>query len=60
MVIAGIGIIPATEYLRNSGVSLTSHGFVNVDRHMRVLKADTKQPVPNVFAGGDIAMFPQR
>lgn len=57
--IAGIGIIPATEFLRGSGISMTSHGFVNVDRHMRVLSANTKEPIGNVFAGGDIAMYPQ-
>ena len=57
--IAGIGIIPSTEFLRSSGISLTSHGFVNVDRHMRVLNAETREPIENVFAGGDIAMYPQ-
>ena len=53
----GVGVVPATEFLKNSKLSMTRHGFVEVDRHMRVLNEE-KEPFNNVYAGGDIAFFP--
>ena len=53
----GVGVAPATEFLKNSQLSMTIHGFVEVDRHMRVLNEE-KEPFSNVYAGGDIAFFP--
>jgi len=58
VVIAGVGVKPATDFLKDSGVSMSKHGFVNVDRHMRVLQEDGQKPFDNVYAGGDIAFFP--
>nr|CAB3220717.1 apoptosis-inducing factor 3-like [Phallusia mammillata] len=61
LVIAGVGVIPSTEFLKDTGMSLTSHGFVNVDKHLRIVKAGTEGEVfENIFAAGDIAMFPQK
>ena len=56
--IAGVGVKPATDFLKGSGISMSKHGFVNVDRHMRVLQEDGEKPFSNVYAGGDIAFFP--
>lgn len=60
--IAGVGVIPSTEFLGDSGISLTSHGFVNVDRYMRCMKKDSdgKDVFENIYAAGDIAMYPQK
>uniref|UniRef100_H2Z8R5 Rieske domain-containing protein n=1 Tax=Ciona savignyi TaxID=51511 RepID=H2Z8R5_CIOSA len=61
LVIAGVGMIPATEFLKDNGMSISSHGFLNVDKHMRVLKSsDAGEVFENIFAAGDIAMFPQK
>ena len=57
--VAGVGVIPSTEFLKDSGVSLTKQGFVNVDKHLRV-KSTEDQIIPNVFAAGDIVMYPQK
>lgn len=56
---AGVGVIPSTELLESSGLSMTKQGFVNVDRYLRAINISNNQPFSNVYAGGDIAMFPQ-
>ncbi len=48
MVVAGVGVHPATDYLRD--LEVNSDGSVTVDEHLRA--------VGNVFAAGDIARFP--
>ena len=58
MVVAGVGVKPATDFLKDSGISLTKHGFVNVDKHMRVLQEGGQKPLADIYAGGDIAFFP--
>ncbi|HTY22056.1 MAG TPA: FAD-dependent oxidoreductase [Desulfomonilaceae bacterium] len=50
MVILGVGVTPATDFLRNSGL-LMSDGSLKVDEHFRV--------GPDVYAAGDIATFPE-
>nr|XP_018672421.2 apoptosis-inducing factor 3-like [Ciona intestinalis] len=45
------GMKPATQFLRDSEIRLTQRGFIQVDGHMT-----TK--VPNVYAIGDVTMFP--
>ncbi|MGB6066614.1 MAG: FAD-dependent oxidoreductase [Desulfomonilaceae bacterium] len=48
LVIVGVGVRPATEYLH--GISLLPDGSVEVDQHFRVAE--------DVYAAGDIATFP--
>lgn len=52
LVILGVGIRLATEFLINSGIPLLPDGSLPVDTHMRV------QDHPNIFAAGDVATFP--
>lgn len=53
LVILGIGVAPATEYLRdNSSVELLKDGSVSVDKNFAVKGLD------NVYAIGDIATYP--
>ena len=48
-VIMGVGVSPATQYLKGSGVELERDGGIRVDKYMRVKSGkDTK----NVFAIG--------
>ncbi|KAF8150754.1 flavoprotein [Crassisporium funariophilum] len=55
-VIMGVGVAPATEFLKGSGIELEKDGGVKVDKYMRVKSGkDTR----NVFAIGDIAVYPQ-
>ncbi|NLX03794.1 MAG: FAD-dependent oxidoreductase [Phycisphaerae bacterium] len=48
MVVVGIGVRPATEFLR--GVDRNDDGSVNVDEHFQVIN--------DVYAAGDVACFP--
>lgn len=32
LVIAGIGVVPATDFLKGSGIELNERGFVKVDK----------------------------
>ncbi|XP_074637189.1 apoptosis-inducing factor 3-like isoform X1 [Acropora palmata] len=48
--VQGVGVIPSTDFLKNSGVSLSSRGDVIVDKYMKAREG--------VFASGDIAHFP--
>jgi len=50
MVIIGIGIDPAVDYLKNT--KLIKNGVVPVDERLQT-------PVDGVFAAGDIALFPE-
>ncbi|KAA1467335.1 flavo protein [Dentipellis sp. KUC8613] len=52
-VIMGVGVRPATDYLRASGWQLEKDGSVKVDEYLRVIG---KQ---DVYAVGDIATYPQ-
>lgn len=55
VVIMGVGVGPATEYLKNSaGISLDKTGAVEVDEFLRVQGLDG-----SVYAIGDIALYPQ-
>lgn len=48
-VIMGVGVAPATQYLKGSGVELERDGGIRVDKYLRVKSGkDTK----NVFAIG--------
>ncbi|XP_078362639.1 apoptosis-inducing factor 3-like isoform X2 [Oculina patagonica] len=48
--VQGVGVIPSTDFLKSSGVPLSSRGDVIVDKHMKACDG--------VFASGDIAHFP--
>ncbi|KAF9561966.1 flavoprotein [Agrocybe pediades] len=55
-VIMGVGVAPATEFLKGSGIEIEKDGGVKVDQYLRVKTGpDTK----DVYAIGDIAIYPQ-
>ncbi|TFK40229.1 flavo protein [Crucibulum laeve] len=55
-IIMGVGVAPATEFLKGSGITLEKDGGIKVDEFLRVKSGpDTK----NVYAVGDIAIYPQ-
>ncbi|XP_041078581.1 apoptosis-inducing factor 3-like isoform X2 [Polyodon spathula] len=49
--IIGAGVSPATSFLKHSGISMDSKGFVPVSKTMQ-------SNVPGVFAAGDVVTFP--
>uniref|UniRef100_A0A3Q1EVA7 AIF family member 3 n=1 Tax=Acanthochromis polyacanthus TaxID=80966 RepID=A0A3Q1EVA7_9TELE len=49
--VIGAGSIPATSFLKQSGIHLDSKGFITVNKMMQT-------NVDGVFAGGDVVMFP--
>lgn len=51
LVVASIGVKPATAFLAGSGIALDDDGYVLVDEQLRSSAA-------NVFAAGDITNFP--
>lgn len=53
-VIMGVGVAPATEFLKGSGIQIEIDGGVRVDEYLRV------RNVPDVYAIGDIAIYPQK
>ncbi len=50
MVILGVGVRPATDFLRDTGI-LSPDGSIRVDDHFRA--------GPDIFAAGDVATFPE-
>ncbi|KAH9481675.1 Apoptosis-inducing factor 1 [Psilocybe cubensis] len=55
-VVMGVGVAPATEFLKGSGIEIEKDGGIKVDEHLRVKSGpDTK----DVYAIGDIAIYPQ-
>ncbi len=52
-VIMGVGVAPATGFLKESGFALERDGGVRVDEYLRVVGQQ------DVYAIGDIAVFPQ-
>ncbi|THH19824.1 hypothetical protein EW146_g1420 [Bondarzewia mesenterica] len=53
VVVMGVGVRPATDYLRASGWELEKDGGVKVDKFLKVIGKN------NIFAVGDIATYPQ-
>lgn len=49
--IMGVGVVPATDFIKGSGVEMTDRGFIPVNKMMQ-----TNQP--DVYATGDIVEFP--
>ncbi|PWW75622.1 hypothetical protein C7212DRAFT_325504 [Tuber magnatum] len=52
LVILGVGVVPATEYLKQSGIKLEEDASVKVDRYFRV------EGIEDAYAVGDIATYP--
>jgi NADPH-dependent 2,4-dienoyl-CoA reductase/sulfur reductase-like enzyme len=53
-IIMGVGVAPATEFLKQSGFQLEKDGGIKVDQYLKVQGQD------NVYAVGDIAWYPQQ
>ncbi|KAK6968220.1 apoptosis-inducing factor 3-like isoform X1 [Biomphalaria glabrata] len=49
--IMGVGVVPATGFLKESGIELTARGFITVNKNM-------KTNIEDVYAAGDIVEFP--
>ncbi|KAL4062236.1 hypothetical protein V8B97DRAFT_1947463 [Scleroderma yunnanense] len=52
-IVMGVGVAPATEFLKQSGFRLEKDGGIEVDEYLRV------PGHPDVYAIGDIACYPQ-
>ena len=50
VVVVAVGVRPSTDFLTGSGISLNKDGSVSTNEYLAVK--------PDVFAAGDIAMFP--
>lgn len=50
-VIMGVGVAPATEFLKSSGIELEKGGGIEVDEYLRVVKLPAAN-IENVFAIG--------
>ncbi|KAG5645532.1 hypothetical protein DXG03_005807 [Asterophora parasitica] len=55
-IIMGVGVAPATEFLKGTGIALEKDGGIKVDKYLRVQNSPDKE---NVYAVGDIAVYPQ-
>jgi NADH dehydrogenase FAD-containing subunit len=53
-VILGVGVKPATGFLKDSGFELEKDGGITVDEYLKVQGHDGR-----IFAIGDIAHYPQ-
>ncbi|CAI2353352.1 unnamed protein product [Caenorhabditis sp. 36 PRJEB53466] len=51
VLICGIGVVPATEFLKDSGVALDERGFIEVDEKFRT-------NITYIFAIGDVVTAP--
>ncbi|XP_048743918.2 apoptosis-inducing factor 3-like isoform X1 [Ostrea edulis] len=49
--VMGVGVVPATDFIKGSGIEMSNRGFLSVDKMMQ-----TNQP--DVYATGDIVEFP--
>ncbi|KXN91685.1 Apoptosis-inducing factor 1 [Leucoagaricus sp. SymC.cos] len=55
-VVMGVGVRPATDFLKGSGIDVEKDGGVRVDEFLRV---KTGPDTENIYAIGDIAIYPQ-
>lgn len=53
-VILGVGVKPATGFLKDSGFELEKDGGIKVDEHLKISGHGDR-----IFAIGDIAHYPQ-
>ncbi|XP_062568726.1 apoptosis-inducing factor 3-like isoform X2 [Saccostrea cucullata] len=49
--IMGVGVVPATDFIKDSGIDMTNRGFIPVNKMMQTNQSD-------VYATGDIVEFP--
>ncbi|XP_078337500.1 apoptosis-inducing factor 3-like isoform X4 [Crassostrea virginica] len=49
--VMGVGVVPATDFIKGSGIEMTDRGFVPVNKMMQTNQTD-------VYATGDIVEFP--
>ncbi|KAF9453451.1 hypothetical protein P691DRAFT_800718 [Macrolepiota fuliginosa MF-IS2] len=54
-VIMGVGVKPATDFLKGSGIEIEKDGGIKVDEYLRVKSGPDTE---NVFAIGDVAIYP--
>ncbi|HCS58706.1 MAG TPA: FAD-dependent oxidoreductase [Gordonia polyisoprenivorans] len=58
LVVVGVGAIPSTQWLADSGVALNDRdGGVECDEYLAALGVDGT-PIPGVWAAGDVAHWP--
>ncbi|CAA7266910.1 unnamed protein product [Cyclocybe aegerita] len=55
-VVMGVGVAPATQFLKGSGLELERDGGIRVNKYLRVVSGKDQK---NVYAIGDIAKYPQ-
>jgi len=55
-IVMGVGVRPATDFLKGSGLEIEKDGGIRVDEYLRVRSGPDTE---NVFAVGDIAIYPQ-
>ncbi|KAG1747078.1 uncharacterized protein EDB91DRAFT_1116111 [Suillus paluster] len=53
-IVMGVGVTPATEFLKQSGFQLEKDGGIKVDEYLKIQGQD------NIYAVGDIAWYPQQ
>lgn len=61
LIVMGVGVAPATAFLKTSGLEMTKDGGVVVDEFLRAKIANAeldKEKKGNVYAIGDIALYP--
>ncbi|XP_068249916.1 apoptosis-inducing factor 3-like isoform X1 [Palaemon carinicauda] len=51
IVVTGIGVVPETDFLSGSSIERNENGYVEVNEFLET-------SVPNIYCGGDIALFP--
>ncbi|ELK15568.1 Apoptosis-inducing factor 3 [Pteropus alecto] len=56
--VVGIGAVPATGFLRQSGIGLDSRGFIPVNKPWTIYPQMMQTNIPGVFAAGDAVTFP--
>ncbi|KAK2460926.1 hypothetical protein APHAL10511_007396 [Amanita phalloides] len=54
-IIMGVGVVPATDFLKGSGIEVEKNGGIRVDECLRVRSVNSN----DVYAIGDIAIYPQ-
>ncbi|KAG6898209.1 hypothetical protein C0992_003321 [Termitomyces sp. T32_za158] len=54
-VIMGVGVVPATEYVKGSGIALEKDGGIKVDKFLRVQSGPDQE---NVYAVGPSPQYP--
>ncbi|THV02837.1 hypothetical protein K435DRAFT_775308 [Dendrothele bispora CBS 962.96] len=56
-VVMGVGVAPATEFIKNSGVEVEKDGGILVNEYLEVSKLPAG--IDGIYAIGDVAIYPQ-